>query len=415
MRWLTCVLAAVFLMNAAEAEGPRGALKVDGYVSAGAYDDKGIWFTLTFVDQRFVVDPHNVPNPDAFWNAVLAANKDNLLLTVWFDPETAVIERKTMKPSYVVRTVVYGGQTIAGDILAEPRDARTISSSQDKAEFALARGLAYYHAGQTTKALPLLGQALDFNLAPELKILGLKARSSALEDDILAREKPGNARDRGLYAALQDARAWRKAAPDNADAAINEAWLLSMLGGYDDALAVYADASKRWPDENWRTYRGIGAVYRRMGRLQESLDWIDKLGALPDMKNTMPYRYHRGWTLDEMGRYDEAIAEYTEGMKAQPDYDGAFWRRSCAYAATGQLELALYDIRTARKLRDGFMAEMPVTPASSFDNARYAEVEQTLANAVAKDAHQKITGLCKGYWEWGEGARSRSIFLPAPA
>jgi tetratricopeptide (TPR) repeat protein len=113
-----------------------------------------------------------------------------------------------------------------------------------------------------------------------------------------------------------------------------------------------------------------------------------------------------------MGLFEAAIAEYSEGMKVQPDYDGAFWRRSCAYAATGQIEEALGDYLMAKKLRETYLQGAAPSAGADFDAKRYAEVGQILLKTMDEAPHRKVTGLCKGYWNWGDEPRERSKLLP---
>jgi len=394
----------------------RTTLKLEGNVQDVGESDGQVWFTFWSVDQRFVIARAKSANADAALKALNDSNAQGRSVTVRYDPETAVIDLGAPYASYVARALVFDGKTIEGDVATPPRSDIASRPAWEQAEFALGRAVAFAGAGEHTTALRLLDQALRSSLLrTSLKALAFKTRSELIEDDGLSQWPAGDERDRALIAALQDSHAWQQLAPDDEHAAMATAWRLMELGAYDEALDSYQDVLKRWPDAAYGALRGMAAVHRASGNPALSLDDLSKLAALPGQAGTMPYRYHRGWTLEELGRWDEAIAEFTEGLKFQPDYDGAFWRRGCAYAATGQLRKALDDFRASLKYRNEYLESLPPSPGVEFDNKRYLAAEQTLAEALNEHPHQKIAGLCEGYWDWGDQPRQRSKLLqPKP-
>ncbi len=52
----------------------------------------------------------------------------------------------------------------------------------------------------------------------------------------------------------------------------------------------------------------------------------------------------------DLGRYDRAIADYTEAIKLQPDYAMFYYNRCLAYKQTGERDKAIKDCRQALKL-----------------------------------------------------------------
>ena len=415
LRKLACLAGAMLLAGTMAARGDDAptVLQAVGNVDDGVETDAQIWFTLYRVDQRFVIDRSTISNADAIWQALTDSKNQGRSVTVRYDPETARIDHVAFKPTYVVRTLVFGDKSFKADETTAPRTDVDRLEPWEQTEFALGRGVAYAGSGNSEKARPLLDQALrEPDLVAPLKVLALKARSGLIEDDGMSRWPAGDERDRALIAALDDARAWQQIASGDVDAARAVAWELSLLGAYDEALAVYNDMMKQWPNENYLTLRRIAALHRDNGNPALALDDLAKLAAIEGQADSMPYRYHRAWTLSEMGRWDEAISELTVGLTFQPDYDGAFWRRACAYAAPGRLQEALDDFKTAMKIRNDYMQGFASTPGTQFDEKRYAEVQQALTDALRKGGHRKITGLCKGYWNWGDEPRQRSKLLP---
>lgn len=401
------LIAIVGLLFAGLASAEPALLKAESNVEDGTLEDSRLVFTLDFVDLSFVVDRSKTANAEAMFQALSAASKDGRSVQVWFDPAVASVDRDKGLPVFAVAKLVAGDKTILGyELSAAPAGVET-------AERALAQGVAYSVAGQSKMALPLLDRALaEKGLTAKLRVLALKTRADLREDDALADNPPGEARDQALLAALDDARAWQKAAPDEAKAAFQVARVLETLGAYDDAIAIYKDGLLRWPAESATVYRGLEWAYRDLGKLREASEWLDRLGAINGWNATMPYHYHRGWLFDLMDLPEAAIGEYTEGLKAQPDYEGAFWRRSCSYAANGQIKEASDDFRTFLTLHARDMQGVAPSPSSRFDDHRYGEVEQILKQTLAVDPARKVTGLCEGTWDWGIGKRPRSKLLP---
>lgn len=99
-------------------------------------------------------------------------------------------------------------------------------------------------------------------------------------------------------------------------------------------------------DENCWLYVKKATELRTQKRYNESLEQVEKHGACDKSSVRMSYHYHKGWTYYEMGDYEKAIQEFTEGLKTQKGYMYAYWRRGLAYEALGNFEAAESDYRT---------------------------------------------------------------------
>jgi tetratricopeptide (TPR) repeat protein len=128
----------------------------------------------------------------------------------------------------------------------------------------------------------------------------------------------------------------------------------------------------------------------------------------------MMFHYHRGWTLNLLGRYEEAVAEFTEGLKTQPDYQGAFDRRACAYARLGRLPEALADRQRADAEMDSIWSDARRMPSAEHDRAWAEGVVKALEAAIARGSNEPMSVPCEGSWDYGEKRRERSSFLPMP-
>jgi hypothetical protein len=110
-----------------------------------------------------------------------------------------------------------------------------------------------------------------------------------------------------------------------------------------------------------------------------------------------------------LGRYAEAVTEFSEGLKDQPDYAWAFLKRGCAEVLLGQTDAALADQQAGLGLLRRFADD---SQASQYDIQRATEVESELRLAADGEQATDAKALCAGYWREQEG-RARSALLPA--
>lgn len=111
-------------------------------------------------------------------------------------------------------------------------------------------------------------------------------------------------------------------------------------------LSLQAEQKK---EDCWSYLRNAYTL-RVMGAYQESLDEIEKHGACDKSEVKMSYFFHKGWTFHEIGEHQKAITAFTEGLKTQPEYLFAYWRRGMAYEALGDVENARKDYKKGYEL-----------------------------------------------------------------
>jgi tetratricopeptide (TPR) repeat protein len=414
--WLGAVLLTGALAVAARGDSGPVTLTEQGLVDGGAAGEAQIWFSLYKIDQRFVLDRAKVTDPDGIMAALVASNHTGHVLTVRYDPDTAIVDPITSKPAYVVREIVYDGKTYSGDHVTPPRTHVEMMSPRQQAEFALGRGIAYAGAGDEAQAIALLNQTLrGTELTAPVRTLALKTRGSAEAAQADSNWPVGDARDRTLIAALDDIRAWKALAPDDMDAVMSEATVLADLGAYDESLAAYNDIVKRWPQQDFWALLRIGSIDFLRGDPAQEIEDLKKTALFPGATTGMPYHYHRGRALAAMGQTEAAIAEYDAGLAVQPDYAGAHHLRACSLASLGRLSEALDDQKQTLKDFDAEAEGQVISPGLAFDRQRLAAAVDTISAAIAQDAHQKLSGLCDGYWDWGDQKRERSKLLPPKA
>jgi tetratricopeptide (TPR) repeat protein len=386
-----------------------------GVVDAAEMKDGVLWFTLGGEERRFEVPLDDIKYPDTVMHALRASADSGNSVIVQYEADRGVVDRDSGQVVYAFRFVVYNHHPIA----AAPAGSWPRSDAgESQAEKALALGMGLADADQRAEARQALGLALaDDKLAPKLRVMALKARGELAWDEASENYRPGDPRrDPLLVEALADYRQAAATEPaSDARSAYRVGQLLRDLGAYDEALTALRDVARRWPDERfWSTIR-IAATYRILGDDRRALSTIDTLMENGKPPEGMPFHYHRGWTLTNLGRTREAVDEFTAGLRTQPDYEGAYSRRACALAREGRLSEALDDQQRfiAIVTEDVKDAEAPrSTPRHEFDARRAAEVVRELRAAIAERPDAKLDAPCKGYWETGDERRSRSALLP---
>lgn len=386
-------------------------------VETGALEEDGtLWFEFDRIDQRFVIDARKVPDADAIFDLLKESNSSHNSMSVHFYIDGATIPLGTTKPRYFVHDLTYGDKTI--QIVQPPPqpDPNAVPLPRDRAAASLAKGLALAGDSDPGEALKALSAAVgDESLEPALHALALKTRADIYDEHATAQWPPGADRDKMFFAALTDSQAWQAAAPDDPHAALAVANGLAALGAYDEALAVYRNALERWPDESFWSEIRIAAIYRTLGDYNKALATYDEIAKRDATQIGMAYHYHRGWTLRMAGKLDEAIAEFTQGLKDQPDYGGAFFQRACVLAQVGRLKEAQGDEDLYIKSFAAYGNDTPATPQAEHDLRRAAEVEKELQTAYERNPNEKLDAPCVGYWDWGEEKRARSALLPPVA
>lgn len=90
--------------------------------------------------------------------------------------------------------------------------------------------------------------------------------------------------------------------------------------------------------------------FREQKNFNAALEQIELHNQCDTSPERMSYYYHLGWTYDEMGEYTKAIDAYSQGLKTQPSYPFAYWRRGLAYEKLGKIPEAKADYKKAYDL-----------------------------------------------------------------
>jgi tetratricopeptide (TPR) repeat protein len=336
---------------------------------------------------------YRIAGPDPEVTAALNASErtgNALSLHVHLDGARFVEYSDT--PEYWIESVEYLGKTYG------PYRARIRWSwrGMSAAEAGLLKGLAFDNAWRYDEAVKALDVPLAHDDLGERKLaLAYRTRGNAQESLAYPPGHQINDRDDALLMrALNDYRHAAKLDPSDFRAVHWQGLVTTSLGAYDDALALFDEAARRWPDQFFRVAIARGATYRQMGNYDAALRELDRLVEKHGPQRGMMFHYHRGWTLNKLERYAEAVKDFTAGFESQPDFTWAFVGRACSYAQLGDIAHAVEDQRRALELWDQ-MAKLDATARNDKNRrARLAGTLQDLETALRTAPKTPTSAAC---------------------
>jgi tetratricopeptide (TPR) repeat protein len=370
-------------------------------------DDGVIWLKVWKQYVRYRMGPQPAEKHEALLSLVKRASEGGRAVLIRYDAAHGRFDAAAGSLDYPLCSIALD------DLRVEPADAcRDETPAPAGFGITVALAQAEMSRGNFAAAQRLLSPLAPPADVPARKLfLRLRAES---EDAIAAMEPPASpAADRASAAALADFRALGLLEPGDADHQFEIAGALVDLGGYAEAGAIYGAILKKWPNEEYRVAVRRGALHRVQGQYAKALEALDDLVARKGPQPGMRFHYHRGWTLNLLGRYDEAIRELTEGIKGQPEYASAYHLRGCAYAGLGDLRSAFVDIDEAARIE----ARVPGAATSKVLRESLEEIAALRARlqaAIAAGQGGKWSDACSGpSWKRWERPRTRSPLLPA--
>lgn len=141
---------------------------------------------------------------------------------------------------------------------------------------------------------------------------------------------------------------------------------LVQLRKYEEAIADYTEAIKRWP--NWLAFRRRADAYLDTGRYEDAIaDYTQALHFNPDDAETYN---DRGVAFLKSGAHGEAIPAFDEALKLNPELAIAFLNRCIAHHTIGKNEDGIKDCTEA--LRIGFEDQRIVAMAHNERGRAYA-------------------------------------------
>lgn len=405
---LTMLAAPVPVSQPAPAAAPPGRFEDLGTLTDAREGDDGvIWLKLWTPHVRYRMAPQPAGKHEALLSLLKRAEEAGRAVLIRYDGAHGRFDAAAGTLDYTVCSialddVVFEPAQRCGDEAPAPADLQgTLAAAQ-----------AEMSSGNVQAAQRLLSPlALPADAATRKLLLRLRSETEDAVGAMLPAESA--AADRAAAAALADYRALAVLEPEDAEHQFHIAGTLLDLGGYAEARAIYAAILKKWPEEEYRVAVRVGALHRAQGQYAKALEALDELVARKGPQQGMRFHYHRGWTLTLLGRYDEAIHELTEGMKTQPDYGAAYYRRGCAYAGVGDLRSALLDVDEATRLD----SQVPGARTNKVMRDYLEEIAALRARfqaAIAAGQGARWGNACSGpSWRRWEHPRTRSPLLPA--
>lgn len=403
--------ALTMLSSVVAGEASPAVLSVFEAVDHVEQSGGSITFGMIREDVRFRISNAS----QAVLDAVHDSDQSARSMTVQFAPSSGTLDAESHKPTFVVVAIDYKDQHISVVSVKDGNQQPTQGSSRSAAEQALVRGVALAAAGRSSDAIDAVNEAMATSptaLGADARLLAIKTRGQmfARRADEVSAEGTSAESDRYLISALKDLQAWERLDPTDVEARYASARALVDLGAYDDALAIYTAIPKHWPNETyWPTIR-TGTIYRQRRDYAGALQALDSLVVREGLQTGMAFHFHRGWTLNLLGRYAEAESELSEGLKHQPDYAWAMAYRACARAGQGHIAPALSDQEAA-------VAQFRRYPDSGgvdqADRKQAIAVESALRGQLQTGSSGGMQDLCKGYLGYLLPPRARAAGIPS--
>lgn len=394
------VIAALILSAPAAAAQNREVVPSDRIAEALAvpyWEETEDWVDLPGTGMRMLI-PQGAER-STFWNILGTANQAGISLRYRFDASAGRINSDGSRVEYPLCSLAAADAATFGD---EAVNCPIRPGAETRAERLLAAGIPDVFR-DPERARRTLGEALAARPALSLRGEGLARDARAKAAEILTDAlDPGPAYDALLADALADYRRLAILAPDRIESHLSLATVLKDLGAYQEAMDIYGDIERRWPEESFRLAVATASLLRQQGEYQRALARLDDYARKAD-PNTLRMRfyYHRAWTLGLLDRAAEAITDIERGFASQPDYPSAYRLRACQHARLGQFAEALVDQERALALYAG--SPSSAATMRSQEESRAAAAELRVAIGAARSEPAAI-----GCDEWERWSRPRA-------
>jgi tetratricopeptide (TPR) repeat protein len=132
--------------------------------------------------------------------------------------------------------------------------------------------------------------------------------------------------------------------PLDVEALILAALAAAHLGDIAKAAGLYGLVLRLDPG-NGTAHHSFGMLLEEVGRFEEALAHFHRAR---DLQPDFPEIYiHTGNVLDHLGRTEEALLQYDEALQHLADEGAVYYNRARIFARRGKVRLALRDLRQA--------------------------------------------------------------------
>lgn len=125
--------------------------------------------------------------------------------------------------------------------------------------------------------------------------------------------------------------------------------VLDEVGSADAAIEHYLKTVQLKPDHAM-AYARLGMALCAKGAFKEGLPHLSK--AVELNPNDTSVRYNLGITLARLNQHDQAIVQWLQILKREPDNAGVLTCLAASYAATGRVDDALKSLEDARRIAE---------------------------------------------------------------
>ena len=125
---------------------------------------------------------------------------------------------------------------------------------------------------------------------------------------------------------------------------------------YDLAISDYTNARAMTPEDDremqFDIYFARGSAYLAKGLPRAAIkDYSIAIEVMPEHDDIKNVYTQRGWAYIKDEQLDEAIADFSEVLAKDMQYDPAYYGRGMALYRKGQYDLAIFDAKKAHKLK----------------------------------------------------------------
>ena len=125
---------------------------------------------------------------------------------------------------------------------------------------------------------------------------------------------------------------------------------------YNEAIYDFSKAIEMTPASN-KTLRydimvNRGEAYQKSDQMDLAVqDYSQSIDLMPEQKNIKYIYTNRAWVQYVRGNYDEAIADFSDAIKKDPEFDSAYFGRATVWQRKKDYQRALSDAKEAVRLK----------------------------------------------------------------
>jgi len=267
------------------------------------------------------------------------------------------------------------------------------------------------------KKLGLAGEKVDI-LEAKMKSIALEQKSkSVLKDQKLSftqqRKMVSAKKEKKVNSSLNKTNLYQLSNPSQIE--VNDLLKNYQKGRYDLAENLAKTIILKYPD-NQLGWKALGAIFKKTGRLQESL--LTSQRAVTILPNDAESHYNLGVTLKELGRLEDAQASYKKAISIKPEFVEAHRNLGNTLRYLGRLEDAENSYKKAIEIKPDYAEAHSNLGVTLQELGRLEDAEASYKEAIAinpglAEAHSNLGTTLKelGRLEAAEASYKKAIAI----